>query len=184
MRRERLFRVTPGGALLLGMLVFLLNGDELAALGAAVAVHEAGHLLALCGSGASVKTISLQATGPVLHCTALPSGAAAVFAALSGPAAGLAFWKLAVFRWTLAAEMSLVLSIVNLLPVLPLDGGRALLALVGSLPFGNTLARILRLSVIAALAAVGAVCFERGYGAAPLLLAVWLLAAPSRLTGL
>ena len=184
MLRDCLFRVTPGGALLLGMLVFLLNGDELAALGAAVAVHEAGHLLALCSSGARLKTFSLQATGPVLHCTALPSGAAAVFAALSGPAAGLAFWKLAVFRWTLAAETSLVLSLVNLLPVLPMDGGRALLALVGSLPFGDTLMRVLRLSMIAALAAIGAVCVARGYGAAPLLLAVWLLAAPSCLTGL
>lgn len=159
--------------------MFLLRGEELAALTAAVGVHELGHLLALRLFGVHIEEISFAATGPVLYCALPESGVMGIFSSLSGPFAGALFWLLFRHFWTLSAEMSFLLTAVNLLPVLPLDGGRALSAVLGQYPRKARLLRGVRFVVLALLVLFGLFCLSAGWGCAPLLFALWLLLAPS-----
>lgn len=158
--------------------MFLLDGQALGALLSAAAAHELGHLAALAAVGFPVSGVWLTATGPVIRCDVPRGGAADVFVSLAGPVFGLALWLTLRRCWPLAAEMSAVLTAVNLLPVLPLDGGRALRALLGG---GKRAARVmaaLRVVLCLCLTALGALCLLRGLGGAPLLLAFWLLLLP------
>lgn len=158
--------------------MFLLDAEALSALLAAVLAHELGHVCALAASGMRIRGVSLAATGPVIRCDLPQTGFSAAAVSLAGPVFGALAWLALRRCFPLAAEMSAVLTAVNLLPVLPLDGGRALAALLGS---GRLAARVLaamRIVTLAALAAFGVRCAVCGFGAAPLLLAIWLILLP------
>ena len=104
------------GALLCGLLALLL--------------HEAGHAAAARACGCTLGSIELTPFGGVAAydgSSLSPRQEAVV--ALAGPAASLAGAAVAVAakQWMLAAANAALL-LVNLLPVLPLDGGRALRA--------------------------------------------------------
>lgn len=183
MRRVRI-AVQPGAVLAAGTLIFLLKPGELLALCLAAAVHELGHLAALALLGSEVSAISLELTGLRIFCVAPESACAACFAALAGPLAGVGlFFILRGVGLSQAAEISLWLSAINLLPVLPLDGGRALLAALERL-CGGTAARktlaALGFAVPVALMALGLAALRAGYGLAltaygGALLLLWLL---------
>ncbi len=119
------------GFVLLAAWFVLANGWEplFMVLGAA-AFHELGHWIALRLLGAKVTGFRLSALGAVLETDSgrLPYGGE-LAAVLAGPAANLlAAWGLTVFgegRWPAAVGANLVLCAFNLLPVRPLDGGRA-----------------------------------------------------------
>ena len=105
---KRNVRCDPGAVLLLGLLLFSLTIREVAALftAAVILYHQPEEKWKV------------------------------VFCALSGPFLGLLLFCALRHAWTDCAEISLLLSIINLLPVLPLDGGRALNALlVGQIRF-------------------------------------------------
>lgn len=125
---EKSFIITPGGALSLAMFL-LMDGPLLWALLSAAAVHELGHILALRLCGARVVQLRMELCGLCLVSTALSHVREEFFCALAGPALGL-LWAYAA-PWPLTSGFSLLLSLYNLLPALPLDGGRALLALCG-----------------------------------------------------
>lgn len=118
-----------GFVLLVGVVFFSLQWKEATALFVAAAVHEMGHVLAFSLFGDHMNGVRFTFSGPVLLYEQPNSGRVIFCIALAGPAAGLlaAF----VFRtaWPLCAKVSLLLSFFNLLPVLPLDGGRAITAL-------------------------------------------------------
>ncbi len=96
----------------------------------AVLLHELGHIVAilllkgkLCGASFSPFGLTLRAKLP-------ESLAAKTAIALSGPAVGIICYLLvrqAEDSLWLFGEISLFISIFNLLPALPLDGGKALL---------------------------------------------------------
>lgn len=119
---------TDGGfwlQLVLMLLLFPLRivaGVLLAAL-----IHECGHLIAIRLSGGAVQRIELRAGGARIV-TGPMEPKEELICALAGPIAGL----LTVFAWrafrSLAAA-GLVQTLFNLLPIYPLDGGRALRAL-------------------------------------------------------
>ena len=154
--------------------MFLLDAEALSALLAAALAHELGHVCALAASGMRIRGVSLAATGPVIRCDVPRTGFSAAAVSLAGPAFGALAWLALRRCFPLVAEMSAVLTAVNLLPVLPLDGGRALAAVPGS---GRVLAAV-RIAVLAALSAFGVRCAVCGFGAAPLLLAIWLILLP------
>jgi Zn-dependent protease len=79
----------------------------------------------------------------------------------------------------LAAEMSFVLTVVNLLPVLPLDGGRALACVLRRFRGGARMMAVVRRAVLLLLLVCGIYCAAAGWGFAPLLLAFWLGVVPS-----
>ncbi len=128
------FQLSAAAAVLYPLLLFLDSDGLAAALLPAVLCHEAGHWLALRACGARVTEVRLDAAGICLVTTGLTGRGQEVICALAGPAAGVGWAVLAARlggRWVSSAGLSALLSVYNLLPALPLDGARALLALTG-----------------------------------------------------
>ena len=110
--------------LVLGLMVLLFPVRFLAGVLLAAFIHELGHLVALRLAGGRVVSVRLRAGGARIEAAPMPPGRAAL-CALAGPAAG----ALTIFAWKSFPELALagtVQTIFNLLPVYPLDGGRAM----------------------------------------------------------
>lgn len=121
-----------GGFVLLAAWFILANGWEpLATVLGAAAVHELGHWTVLRLFGAEVTGFRVSVLGAVLETDSRRlSYGRELAAVLAGPAANLlsALTLTAVGegRWPAAVGANLVLCAFNLLPIRPLDGGRAL----------------------------------------------------------
>lgn len=169
-----------GGFVLLAAWFALANGWEslLTVLGAA-AFHELGHWIALRLWGARVTGFRLGVLGAVLETdSGRLSYGGELAAVLAGPAANLlAALALTAFgkgRWPAAVGANLVLCLFNLLPVRPLDGGRALYLLVSWLAgpeAGEAAGRWAGSVTAAALAALIACVMWRSGGS------LWMLPA-------
>lgn len=176
-------RISPGAALALGLLVFFRGGLVLALLLPPVLVHEAGHWLALRLCRCQVRGIVVSLRGLRMDYTGILSRCQMVRVCLSGPAAGVFYALLAAYggqllRWDallVTSGISLLLSLFNLLPALPLDGGR-LLECLGISPRRTRLC-----SHITALAllAIGLVLAARGMGPGLILPGAFLLSQPA-----
>ena len=131
LRHERPLRVS-GGFWLVTAWFGMANGWRLLGtiLGAA-AVHELGHCLALRCLGASCGRLRLGVLGAVLEADrGHLSYGAELFCIMAGPGANLLCALLLTAagqgRWDVATGANLVLCVFNLLPLRPLDGGKAL----------------------------------------------------------
>lgn len=119
-------RIEPGFAFFL-LLLELLAGPLAWPLLAAAALHELSHLAALYVCGMRMRALTLRFADARIE--TLPMGyAQEILCALAGPAANLLCCALLRTRMPDFAAVSLLLGSYNLLPVLPLDGGRILLA--------------------------------------------------------
>ena len=99
-------------------------------LGAAV-LHELGHILALRYFRVNIRRIRIRAAGVVLETEGAMGYGQELASALAGPLANLlAAAVLGRMGCTTAAGANGVLCAFNLLPVRPLDGGRALYLLL------------------------------------------------------
>ena len=174
---------TPG-FLLLGAALVLLDGEGVLpwALMAA-AVHELGHYAAVQLQGGAVKGLRLTISGGemTLDRRRPLTYAGELAAILAGPGVSLVLaWaalRLGEEGWLLAG-LSLCLGGFNLLPVWPLDGGRALLLILsGFLPHDAAAAgvRTCSLALGAGLLAAGVSLLARGGGVTLALMGGWLL---------
>ena len=181
------FECSSGAALAAALLLALLRREELAALLAALLAHELGHLAAILALGQRLTGFRAQLGGFSLDYAGDAGDGGRALIAAAGPTAGLAYALLASRLgvatgrdWLcLSAGISLLLSLLNLLPALPLDGGQlcAYLARLALGPErGRRLCRVLAPASGCLLLAAGIQILLRGGGAAPGLAGIWLLA--------
>lgn len=162
----------------------------------ALLLHETGHLLTARGLGYRIRSLELWPFGAAL-CMDMGTGRASLFVALAGPLCGLVAAGMSLLLLRLLPQtnevmepffcMNLTLSAVNLLPAEPLDGGRALSALLAR-PLGTRRAR--RCTAWAGLLLGGALLALGIYGAvlgvgseSALLFAAFLLFSGVRIIG-
>lgn len=123
-------RVSPGFCLLAGWFAAANGWRLLAAVLGAAAVHEAGHFLALRLLGTRALGLRIGVLGAVLETeNSRLSYGGELAAVLAGPGAnllGAAVLTALGPGLETAAGACLVLGAFNLLPLRPLDGGRAL----------------------------------------------------------
>lgn len=185
MRKLRL-EASPGAAFLAAALFFFLRGRELLALLPAILIHELGHAAAIRALGLRLRGFRAEAGGFRLDYAGETTALGHALIAAAGPAAGFCYAFLASLLWRetgqdwlcLSAGISLLLSVFNLLPAPPLDGGRILAPLLCTLlgsRRGEPVCRILGYGAGFALCVCGMVFALQGKGAAPLLPGLWLL---------
>jgi stage IV sporulation protein FB len=136
-RLDPLLAVVLGGALALGYL------PEAALFAAALLLHELGHLVAAAVEDVPVGRLVVHPLGAVAHIPSLPllERRVALTITLAGPAVSLIMAGLGALvlrhgpegaaassRLGLWIDLNVGLGLVNLVPVLPLDGGQAVRA--------------------------------------------------------
>lgn len=174
--------ITPGFLLLMGVLFWLDEDVGLLPWGLlACLIHELGHVAAARACGGRVERLSLTAVGAELsfdYLRPLSYGRDSLVA-LAGPAVNLIFGVFALgMKWYLPAALSLGVGAFNLLPVRPLDGGRALYnMLAGSLDadWAERISTAAAGCVVGALVGMGAVATVKFANVTLLLTALWLL---------
>ena len=159
--------------MLFALMYFFDGSGVVSALVPAALAHELGHILALRICGRRLTRISIGPTGAQIDYAPRLEGVKCIACLLAGPMAGLAY---ALVSCTLggaflcmSGAVSFLLSAFNLLPILPLDGGRIVGVL---LPEREALAVSLTAALL--LLAVGALIAVRFGSFALLLMGLWL----------
>ncbi len=183
MKRGRV-EITAGALVLWAALFYLDQGGAVPQVLAACALHEGGHLLAIRLLGGRVAAFRVSCVGAELRLSSRhPLGPGReLAAALAGPAVNLLLALACAGLgegWHCFAGLNLALGCFNLLPLYPLDGGRALgclLALLGRPGWGAGAARVLSAALCGGLLMGALVLWRAGEPNLTLpCLAGWLL---------
>lgn len=121
-------RISAGAILLFALLYFLDGTGVVSAIVPAAIAHELGHLLTLRLCGRRLTGVSVSLTGVRMDYAPQIDGIRAMLCFLSGPLAGVLYaFAVCTFGGAfgrMSGAASFLLSAFNLLPILPLDGGR------------------------------------------------------------
>lgn len=130
---EKRIRVSPGLFLLIAALIAFDSDGRSLWLLLSAAIHELGHMCAIAACGRRLGAISAEITGLRISYSGKGTYLADFIGAAAGPLCNLAT---AALCSRICPEMeyfiglNLLLCLVNLLPALPLDGGRMVLAVL------------------------------------------------------
>lgn len=103
----------------------------------AAILHELGHFACLYALGGHAEELELNGAGAKIEMVLNGGYRADILTSASGPLANLLCACLCgCFRWEMSAGAHLILGLFNLLPILPLDGGRIAAALLEASPLG------------------------------------------------
>ncbi len=178
--------IGSGFVLLMALVYFFDNNGIIAAAAPAVAVHELGHIFAMRLFGAYPTALNASVSGFSLDYSGIVSGWQEALTALAGPICGLLFALLCSTLglylkseyFTMCAGLGLILNCFNLLPALPLDGGRALQRLLeciwGAYP-AKAMMYCIGVGIAGIICVIGAHLLAGGNGAALLLSGIWLM---------
>ena len=97
---------------------------------AAITTHELFHYFAVKLCGGKIHSIAIGFGGAELQCSQLTQGCS-IFAVMCGPIGGFLLAGLGRY-FPRTALCSFLLSVYNLLPIMPFDGGRVLQLLITS----------------------------------------------------
>lgn len=184
--KKQYLEISASAAILLCLLYFLALPGEFMAVFIAVAVHELGHIAMLWILGLKIKSFKADMRGFCISYYGYTSAAGHCLAAAAGPAAGLIYayaasqlaHKLDSAIFCLSSGTSLILSAFNLIPAMPLDGGRIFaklsLAVLGEVRGASLSSAVSLLSAIL-LFALGLYLMIKNMGAAVLIASIWLL---------
>ena len=179
------FNISAGAILMLSALYFFGGLKSIVAVLLAAAVHETGHILAIKAFDGTIRAIRFDASGLCMSYCGLDSTFKELVSLLAGPVFGLAYAYVASYFGNRfgsdlllqSAGVSLIFSLFNLLPALPLDGGRALYCLIpGRVKAEKALDTSGMLTGLC-LIAIGLYYLGNEKGAALLFAGVWVLIA-------
>lgn len=119
-------RISAGAVLIVAALYFFGGADAVLPLLCAIAVHELGHASVILLAGGKISSLRFDASGLSMTYTGLISPRAELLSIAMGPITGILCGLAALSAAPLFSYISLFLSAYNLLPALPLDGGRLL----------------------------------------------------------
>lgn len=120
-------RIRPGAYFMAGLWLLVLPLSWVFGIALAASVHELGHFAAIWCCDSRIWAVEIGAYGAKIETEPLPPGQE-LWCALAGPMAGMLvclLWR----WWPEAAAAALVQTVFNLIPVYPMDGGRAWKAL-------------------------------------------------------
>ena len=183
--QKKFITVSAGFLLLFAALYFFDDTGLLSSFVPAVVAHEAGHALALWLKGVKITGLHFSLSGIRMDYRGRMGLGGELLAAALGPLFGLIYAIAASFAGRklgsefllCSAGISLVLTIFNLLPASPLDGGRVLdLALSSFLEYevAETVMFLTTLLTAIGLMLAGLWYFYRGYGIALIPVGLWL----------
>lgn len=163
----QLFGLPDPAGLTVGATPYILGFTAALGLFIGVVLHELGHALTAQSYGVRVERISLWFLGGVAQFETMPrQRLAEAVVAIAGPVVSFALaafcwfiqlyiphnWDAVRFLLLYLTSMNLVLGLFNLLPALPLDGGRVLRSvLAAGMSFGKATRIAARVSRILAL---------------------------------
>lgn len=179
-------RISAGALILAAGAYYFCEIKTLTALLIPILVHELGHIAALLMLGFSLRSFKAELKGLCITYSGSCGAVGHAMAAAAGPMAGLIYAAAASWAgdrlqsdWLcLSAGLSLILSVFNLLPALPLDGGRIFTLLANAFlgeRRGTAVSDALGFVCAATLLAAGIWLMLRGRGVALVLAATWLL---------
>lgn len=179
------FDISAGAIFLLSALYFFGGFEAISIVLISAAVHESGHILAIKAFGGKIKKLCFDASGLCMSYSALDSKAKEIIALAMGPSFGLAFAYAASYYGNIfyseylfsASGVSLIFSLFNLLPALPLDGGRIVFALISSRKTAEKVLDFCGMLTGILLTAVGLCFLGSEKGAAFLISGIWVLIA-------
>lgn len=117
-------QVSGGAFILLAAMVLIFPLQWVAAVILAAVIHEIWHCIAVCLTGGHIQSVTIGSRGITIY-TQPMAGAQEIICAIAGPVGSLSLLLWA--RWIpRTAVCGLIHGMYNLLPLLPLDGGRAL----------------------------------------------------------
>ena len=181
--------VTGGFVLLMAWLNYTDNQGVLALALCSAAVHELGHWAAILLLGGQIRRLRLSAVGAELVLERSLSYGRELFCALAGPAVNVLLAVVSAQsageRSLLFAGINLALALFNLLPLPPLDGGRALvcaLSLHTEPDRARRLCEWVGRGTLGVLLLLGGMCVCRGGGITLPLCALWLFCTGRKLT--